>query len=78
MTTTERTAAPVPIDDPLLGLREVGAALGLNKSTVWKLTQDGRLPTVDLGIRRVLVRRSDLEKYIAGLPEMRPTKRTRP
>ena len=77
---TERTPAPAPtlIDDPLLSVRDVCAALGVSKETVRKLVVTGALPAVDLGIRRTLVRKSDLEAYIAGRRAVKPTMRSAP
>jgi excisionase family DNA binding protein len=47
--------------EPLMKMPEVAALLGLSRSMVWKLTQDGRLPEVRIG-RALRFRREDVER----------------
>ena len=68
---TDRDQRP---DDNLPHLLDVTAAaayLGLARSTVYKMSSDGRLPTVKHG-RRLLFRRQDLEDHVAG--NLRPAR----
>lgn len=44
---------------------EAAAAIGVSRSTVWKLVAEKRLPTVKLG-HRTLIRRQDLESLLAA------------
>lgn len=44
---------------------EAAAAIGVGKSTVWKLIQEKRLPIVKLGAR-TLIRREALEALLAA------------
>lgn len=43
---------------------EVAEYLGLHPHTVWKMTQDGRLPAVKVG-RRLRYHRNDIRQAIA-------------
>jgi excisionase family DNA binding protein len=52
----------------LLTTVEVAKTLKVSRSTVYKLMESGRLKSVHLGSRR-LIRRSDLESFIANLEE---------
>lgn len=61
-------------DDTVPHLLDVAAAaayLGLAKSTVYKMSSDGRLPKVKHG-RRSLFRRQDLEAHVAS--NLRPAR----
>ena len=44
-----------PTDRKLLSIRQTADALGVSRSTVWRLLRDGRLPFVELrpGRRRI-------------------------
>ena len=53
--------------DHLLTVDEVRARLKVSKSTLWAMLADHRLTSVKLGGRR-MVRASDLEAFIKGLP----------
>jgi excisionase family DNA binding protein len=50
----------------LLTTVETAQALRISRSTVYKLIERGELKSVHLGSRR-LIRRSDLESFIANL-----------
>jgi excisionase family DNA binding protein len=47
----------------LLSLRETASLLNVSRTTLWRITRDGNLPTVGIGTRR-LVREDDLTAYI--------------
>jgi len=44
-----------PGDRKLLSIQQTAAAMGVSRTTVWRLLRDGRLPTVELrpGSRRI-------------------------
>lgn len=46
----------------LLTIRQCATYLGVSESTVWRLIDDGELPTVTIRKRAVRIRPSDLEK----------------
>jgi excisionase family DNA binding protein len=49
----------------LLTIAEATELLKISKTTIYDMVKDGRLPSVSLpGVRRVFVRRSDLERLI--------------
>jgi excisionase family DNA binding protein len=49
----------------LLTIAEATKLLKISKTTIYDMVKDGRLPSVSLpGVRRVFVRRSDLEGLI--------------
>ena len=49
----------------LLTIAEATELLKISKSSIYEMVKDGRLPSVRLpGVRRVFVRRSDLEALI--------------
>lgn len=51
----------------LLTIAEATELLKISKTTIYEMVKDGRLPSVRLpGVRRVFVRRSDLEGLING------------
>src|SRR5262249_25925381 len=54
--------------DPLLGIQDVMAALGVSRSGVYSILAGGRLRAVKLG-DVTKGRRSELERFIAALPE---------
>lgn len=47
--------ATEPTDRRLLSIRQAADALGVSRSTIWRLLRDGRLPAVELcpGSRRI-------------------------
>ena len=59
-----------------LGIKEVAHSIGVSRSTVYKLINEGRLPTTKIG-GRVLVLRSDLEALLQR-PDPEPSGRARP
>jgi len=63
----DRAAAPSRRKGLLLEVEEVMVELGgLSQSSVRKLIKSGELPSVPVA-GRVMVRRADLEAYVAGL-----------
>lgn len=48
----------------LLSLAEAGHRLGISRTTLWRMTSVGELPTVRIGAR-VLIPRAALEQFIA-------------
>jgi excisionase family DNA binding protein len=60
--------------DRLLKVEDVMAALGLTRSAIYRLIDAGAIPTVypSLGGKSRRVRQSDLDAYIASLPQRRP------
>jgi excisionase family DNA binding protein len=54
------------LEDPLLTVDDVAAALGLNQQTVRNYIDDGVLPAVRVGNRRVRIRRSALDAFLAA------------
>jgi excisionase family DNA binding protein len=52
-------------------LKEVQAALGVCRTTVWAEIRSGRLRSKILGRRRLILA-ADLESYLAALPSERP------
>lgn len=68
---TTMPADPVKIDR-LLDLDAVCERLGgIARSTLYALADRGSLPLVKLGSRLTRVRESDLQAFIAGIPEGR-------
>ncbi len=59
-------ARPIAPDQLLLDVRQAAVVLGVGVSTVWAMVRDGRLATADLGVRRVLVRRDQVERLAGG------------
>jgi len=59
-----RVRAPTPL---LLRIRDVAALLSMSESATYDLVYKGELPSVYIGSAR-RVRMSDLEAYIASLP----------
>lgn len=54
--------------DVLLNQKEVCQIVGLSRTFIYKLEKRGEFPKrVKLGVRRVAWRKSDIEKFIAGL-----------
>lgn len=60
-----RSATPSILDDPLLVLEEVAEAIRQPVSSCRYLIQVGKLAAIRPG-RRVLVRRSELERFLAS------------
>jgi excisionase family DNA binding protein len=56
---------PAPADKLTYTLKEACVALGLGKSTLYKLIGDGRLPTIRVGGRRLIETRA-LEGFLAA------------
>ena len=54
------------LEDPLLTVEDVAAALGLNQQTIRNYIDDGVLPAVRVGNRRVRIRRSALDAFVAA------------
>jgi excisionase family DNA binding protein len=52
------------LDDPLLTVAEVAGLLKLNPQTIRNWIDQGSLPAVRVGPRRVRIRRSDLERVL--------------
>ena len=52
------------LEDPLLTVEDVAAALGLNQQTIRNYIDDGVLPAVRVGNRRVRIRRSALDAFV--------------
>lgn len=50
-----------------LDIKAVAAAIGVGRSTVYKLIGEGAFPTVKIG-SRTLVRTCDLEAWLVNLP----------
>jgi excisionase family DNA binding protein len=65
MSATART----PAIEPLLSVSDVAEILGVAKATVYQLVKDGRLATVDIGIRKTRFRRSDIAALVEGRPK---------
>jgi excisionase family DNA binding protein len=70
MTATVNDPSSQPAAQPaewfLYEVREVAEALRISRSKVYLLMNDGDLPSVRIGSRR-LVRRSDLEAFVNAL-----------
>ena len=60
--------------DRLLKVEDVAQALGLTRSAIYRLVDAGAIPTVypSLGGKSRRIRQSDLDAYIANLPDRRP------
>jgi len=52
------------MDDTLLTVPQAAARLGVNRTRVWRLVRDGRLPAEKRG-RDWLIRESDLDAFAA-------------
>lgn len=66
---------PIPFvapTDRLLRPEEVAKVLDCGPGKVYKMIQCGELPAVNIG-RLVRVRQSDLDAWVAGLPNIKPT-----
>ena len=63
---TERTGSLIM--DVLLSIKEVCQSVKLGKTSIYKLEKEGRFPNrVKMGVRCTRWRKSDIDKYIAGL-----------
>jgi excisionase family DNA binding protein len=60
------------VADRLLTVLEVQDRLGKGRADVYALLKSGELPSVLLGPRSRRIRESDLDAFIAGLPNERP------
>ncbi len=58
--------------DRLLTIPQVQDRLGKGRADVYALLNTGMLPSVLLGPRSRRVRESDLDAFIASLPDQRP------
>jgi excisionase family DNA binding protein len=54
------------MDDPFFTVAEVAALLKLNQQTVRNMVDRGELRAVRVGQRRVRIRRSELDRFLAG------------
>ena len=62
--TPERSAAPAqPADKLAYTLKEASHALGLSRSTLYKLIGEGRIPTIRAGRRR-LIEKNALDAFL--------------
>lgn len=43
---------------------EVAEVLGLSRATVQKLVRDGKIRTLDLGVRKILVSEAELKRVL--------------
>jgi excisionase family DNA binding protein len=50
------------MDDPLLTIPQAAARLGLDRTRVWRLVRDGRIPAQRVG-PLWLIRQSDLDAF---------------
>jgi excisionase family DNA binding protein len=57
---------PTPTSDTFLTVHEVAELLKLNQQTVRNWIDAGSLPAVRVGSRRVRIKRSDLDRFIAA------------
>jgi excisionase family DNA binding protein len=62
----DRPADDLPGIDPLLSLASCGAALGISTTTVQRLVAQQKLRVIRITSRRIGVRRSELQRYIAA------------
>lgn len=70
--TAERQLPAPPLDGRLcLSIQEAAVLIGVSPRQIYNLARDASLPTIKAGGRR-LVRRADLEAWIAALPVDRP------
>ncbi len=58
--------SPTATSDALLTGRQVRDALGIKDTKYWELVKEGRLDVVRLGKRCTRVKRSSVERLIAG------------
>ena len=56
----------LPGIDPLLSLSSCGEALGISKTTVQRLVAQQKLRVIRITSRRLGVRRSELQRYVAA------------
>jgi excisionase family DNA binding protein len=66
---------PDPADDPWLTLAEIAEELRVNPATVRLWVSRGRLKAMRAGQRKLLVRRSELQRMLASPPPSRPEPR---
>ena len=59
---TNRRSAP----DPLLSMRETASWLGVHLATVRRLVEAGKIRTIRLSARRIGIRTSEIERYLAA------------
>jgi len=61
LTTTPRAAGPL-----LLGMTDAAKWLGVSRTTLWRMLQDGRFQKVEVLPGSYRLRRSDLEAFANG------------
>jgi len=73
MTPDDRPTAPdrIPASRLCLSVAETAALIGVSPRQIYNLARDAGLPTIRLGGRR-LIRRADLERWLAAQPVDRP------
>lgn len=49
-------------------VHEAAQATGLSRARIYQLVAAGQLPARGVGTRRMVIRRSDLQAFIDGLP----------
>lgn len=65
------TPDPRPSQAHFLAIREVASQLGVHERTVWRLLKEGKLAAKKLG-ERTLISLTELDRYIAALPDWQP------
>ena len=70
--------APFTLADPLLTVEDVARVLRMNEQTIRNYIDAGALPAVRVGGRRVRIRQSALEDFIAAGEAATPRERTSP
>jgi len=55
-----------PAPDPLLSMRETASWLGVHLATVRRLVEAGKIRTIRLSARRIGIRTSEIEHYLAA------------
>lgn len=66
-----RAAKPSSVTLPKIALSvpEAAAAISVSERILWRWIKEGRIPTFrPFGIQRVLIKRTDLEAFIAAMP----------
>lgn len=63
---TKEQQVPIPGTDPLHSIPEACATLNIGATKCWELISDGALEVVRLGNRCTRIRRSSIDRLIAG------------